>query len=73
MRRWLSRSESPERLAVYGVASEAEIARVIERALRSCRVEDAPMPLIHEDDIHHVAYMVTVAVLERLEQTGGAL
>lgn len=38
------------------------LREAVERGLRKCRVEDAPVPLIAEHDIHHVAHMVTQEV-----------
>lgn len=38
------------------------LAEVIQRGLRKCRVEDAPNPLIRDNDLHHATHMVTAEV-----------
>lgn len=44
-------------------AGEVEgLAEVIRTGLRKCRVEDAPAPLIKDNDLHHVTHMVTAEV-----------
>lgn len=44
------------------LALSPEEREVLVEAIRACRVEDAPNPLIRDSDVEHVAYMVRAAV-----------
>ena len=45
------------------MTAAAAVREVIAGGLRRCRVEDgAPVPLIHEYDIHHITHMVAAAL-----------
>lgn len=51
-------------------APEGEVGALreaIERGLRRCRVEDAPVPLIKEHDLFHVTHMVAAELAPMLE------